>query len=154
MASPIVGNSQFFSEDGPLVSFRTEDKPTDTVAGGLLLAVLSFNGSPGTITPADGWTLALDGSALSNPKLFVYEKLATSSEPADYTFSWVTAREAGLAITFVGGIPSSSWWNVSPTVVTSTTAGILSLDHGGVTTTEADTLLIGGSCVNSSSRTL
>lgn len=64
----------------------TINKPTATVAGDLMVALVCGDGNKGgTWTDTTGWTELIDKSG--NPWTRVAYKIATSSEPASYTFT-------------------------------------------------------------------
>ncbi len=70
--------------------------PASTAAGDLLLLMVNKDGSGNVATPS-GWTLINQGDCDSGAcDLGVYYKIATSSEPANYTISW-TGSEQGVA---------------------------------------------------------
>jgi len=64
----------------------------------LLLAVISVDGNQTVAAPA-GWTALDNGQAPNNAaSLGVFYKLATSSEPANYAFTWGAGEQAVGAI--------------------------------------------------------
>jgi hypothetical protein len=91
------------------------NRPTGTADNdGLLAFVVVRNGgtddSYGTVTTPAGWTLvtSLEGTSLSQAKVFVYSKIA-SSEPATWTWTWsLSAR----AYAFVAGYSSPNLANL------------------------------------------
>lgn len=94
-----VGTSQQSAAAGPTgIATIAMTKPTGTAAGDLLIAALEVvntgTGDPGTVTLPSGWVL-LDSTFVSGASAFVSDargtlawKIATSSEPSSYTFTW------------------------------------------------------------------
>ena len=72
------------------------NKPTGTLSGHVILAALSFAGTP-TITPPSGWTLiaSLPGTGIT---LNIYVKIAGGSEPVSYTWTFNTATNSSCSL--------------------------------------------------------
>ncbi len=111
------------------------NRPTGTVKGDVMVAIIAVRPSTVTITAPSGWTLVRRGD---NPNgesntLAVYRRVAGSSEPASYT--WTFSSNTGNA----GGILSFSGVdNANPVDV-----------HGGALTTAASTLITAPSVTTS-----
>jgi len=85
-------------------------KPGGTAAGDLLIAALATDGdSAPSFTPPAGWTqVSVGTSANTKVSLGVWWKIATSSEPSQYNFTWSGGEEAyGWISRFTGHDPSS-----------------------------------------------
>ena len=122
-------------------------KPSGTAAGDVLVACLSLNGSNVTSggVPA-GWSLLAASTTISNPKVYGYYRVATSSEPADYHWTF------GASITSGGGIARYSG-SSGPDVTATKAAGAAATSGTvpGVTTTTAGDMVVGCMGVNSGS---
>lgn len=120
-------------------------KPSGTAAGDVLVACLSLNGSNVTAggVPA-GWSLLAASTTISNPKVYGYYRVATSSEPADYHWTF------GTSITSGGGIARYSG-SSGPDVAATKAAGAAATSGTvpGVTTTTAGAMVVGCMGVNS-----
>lgn len=105
----------------------TIPKPTGIVASDLLIASLAIADSAAVITPPSGWTLVYrkdvtptTGSTMS---LTTYKKLATTSEPNGYVFSFSVSRPIQGAILDYSGAADVS--NASGKVFASATTAPL-----------------------------
>lgn len=79
------------------------NKPTGTVDGDVMLAIIDINDASATITAPSGWTLldSVNSGGLT-AKIATYYKVA-SSEGSSYTWSFsVTNRNAGAIVSFSG----------------------------------------------------
>src|SRR3990172_7416901 len=81
-------------------------RPANTVENDVMVAAIGVSASAPTITPPTGWTLVrkTDNAAANANSLAVYYKVATASEPANYTWSFSASTGS------VGGI--QSFYNV------------------------------------------
>ena len=82
--------------------------PSGMEAGDLIVAQLTFQGDPGTMTPVAGWGLLLLQSDGADNAVFtaILYKLANDSEPASYTFEWqnsVAYQSGAASFTNVAG---------------------------------------------------
>jgi hypothetical protein len=126
-------------------------KPANTAQGDVLVSCVSLDGGIVGGVPA-GWTPLAEVTALPNPRVYGYYKVATSSEPASY--SWTTSsRPSGGSITRYSGASGLDTPAKSATSVTSGPASSGSVQEG-VTTTTPNAMLVGCMSVNSSSVTL
>jgi hypothetical protein len=147
--SGIVRESVTDSVNTQPATTLTIPKPADTAQGDVLVSCISLNGAGSAGAPA-GWTpLASVTAPSNNPSVFGYLKVATSSEPASY--SWTTSSTAsGGSITRYSG---ASGLDTPATSKSGTLASSGSVDPG-VTTTTPNAMLVGCMSVNSSSVTL
>jgi hypothetical protein len=78
-------------------------KPSGTVQGNLLIAAVATDGST-TFSLPSGWTEINQGNSGSQVTLGVWYKIAGSSEPANYTFTWSGGNEQayGWIMQFTG----------------------------------------------------
>jgi type II secretory pathway pseudopilin PulG len=123
-------------------------KPSGTSQGDLLIAALSTDGRTSP-SPPSGWTAINVDDYGNQVTLGVWYKIAGSSEPVDYTFSWSGSRQAyGWIMRFTGHNPVSpinasadiggqatyaGWWTYEATspAVTTTVANCLITRIGG-----------------------
>lgn len=66
--------------------------PTGTIEGDLLIAAVATDGST-TISAPGGWTEIDQGAASGEVTLGAWYKIAGSSEPANYTFTWLDNQQ-------------------------------------------------------------
>ncbi len=81
-------------------------KPSGVVSGDVMLAAVSFQTGNNTVTPPSGWTLVRhigDGFGMD-----VYRKTAGGSEPANYTWSFLTADKLAGGIVAFSGVNGTS----------------------------------------------
>jgi MSHA biogenesis protein MshQ len=90
----------------PASSELTIDKPAGTSQGDVMLASISVRTSAISVTPPAGWTPLRDTqqAAGDSLRLLTYYRVATTGEPANYTFTFSGGTHAGA----VGGITSYS----------------------------------------------
>jgi hypothetical protein len=124
-------------------------RPDGVVAGDVLVSCVTLNG--GTVSSSGapaGWTSLASLTSLANPKVYGYYKVATGTEPADY--SWTTSSTTG------GGVIARYSGAAGPDTPSSTASGgaASSGTVGQVTTTTANTMLVGCMGLNSASATL
>ncbi|HSW81293.1 MAG TPA: PKD domain-containing protein [Candidatus Saccharimonas sp.] len=97
--------------------------PTGTQAGDYLIAHLTYKqGSASPVTGPNGWTqLRADDSIPDSGGVtsFIYTRVATSSEPASYTFTFHDFRQASGGIIAYSGVKTALPIDVT-TVATST----------------------------------
>lgn len=113
-------------------------KPTGTVDGDAMVAIVNANNSA-TITPPAGWTLINTVDPVTEATISTYYKKA-SSEGSDYTFTIGSSeRTSGGIISFSGSF-ASNFIDVSS--VNSATGGTDAPRASSVTTTVANTMLV------------
>src|SRR3990167_8107325 len=79
-------------------------KPTDTAAGNLLFVHIGHSAAVNSVP--SGWSLVITTGA--GAKSSIYYKLATDSEPADYTFGFASsANRMGVICRVTGGSSGS-----------------------------------------------
>jgi hypothetical protein len=112
----------------------TGDKPTGTVLDDVLVAVVVFNNTGVTVSPPDGsWVEVVTHNNTANRNAALFYKVATNSEPSDYTFTY--SAEAGgrkVAIHRYSGVDTSSVSDATPTQA-----------RGGSTTPTGPSLTLG-----------
>lgn len=114
-------------------------KPTGTVDGDAMLAIVNAN-NDATITPPAGWTLIRSVNAATSATISTFYKIA-SSEGSDYTFTIGSSqRTSGGIVSFAPGSTfSSNFVDVSSSV---TQNGTNSAYATAVTTTVTDTMIV------------
>lgn len=124
--------------------------PEGTSSGDVLVACLALNGSSVASTGAPaGWTKIAGVTTVSNPRVYGFYKVAQSSEPDSYrwTFSSSVTSGGGIArYTGASGIDGA----VSTAAGASSTSGTVP----GVTTSAADDMLVGCLGINSGATTV
>jgi len=90
----------------------TVNKPSGVVETDLMIAVIVTDGSAGTLTAPDGWTL-FQGASFTGVSTFGFYKVAGTSEDTNYTFNWSTTQEAYGFIMRVTGHDTSSPIHIS-----------------------------------------
>jgi hypothetical protein len=120
----------------------TINKPTGTAKGDLLIASIAVRPQTATITAPTGWTLV---NRQNNPNgdpnaLAVYTKVATATEPANYTWSFSANTGNAGGIMAFSGVDNTTPVNVSGGQLTavSTTTFIAP----SVTTTVTNTMIV------------
>jgi hypothetical protein len=140
----IVNGAPVFRATGAPSTFSgtsvSLNRPTGVMAGDLLLAFITWTGSPGTVTPPSGWTLAV-GNTMAMPSVAAYWAVAGASEPTTYAFSWTTAASGGGGTAAYSGARSSM--PISATAVGSVVSGSKTATLPGVTTTGAYQVEVG-----------
>ena len=122
-------------------------KPAGTAAGDLLVACLTLNGGAVAAGGAPaGWSPVASVTAIANPRVFGYHRLATASEPADYRWTLTSSVTNGAGIARYSG---ASGLDVPAT--TASGASALSGALPSVTTATANAMLVGCMGINSSS---
>jgi hypothetical protein len=118
--------------------------------GDVLVSCVSLNG--GTIgatgAPA-GWTQLVARTSLANPKVYGYYKVVgETTEPANYTWTTSSSLTAGAIVRYSGAsVDTSALSSASGAAATSGTVP-------AVTTTAANSMLVGCMGINSSSATI
>ena len=135
----LVSASSAGADDGVLK--LTIPQPASTVAGNVMMAVIAVRPSTATITAPAGWTLVrrLNNVSGNSSSLATYWKVAGSSEPA--TYNWTFSSSNGSA----GGILSFSGVNTTTPVDVQNgvnTASSLSHSAPSITTTAANEILV------------
>lgn len=87
----------FSSNNTSSVAANTVTKPTGVIEGDLLVAFMAGDtGASQTWTQPSGWTEVIDKG--STPNIAISYKVATDSEPADYTFTFSAANSNYVVI--------------------------------------------------------
>jgi hypothetical protein len=113
--------------------------PAGIATGDLLLAAVDVRGSP-TITAPAGWTLVRSDQSGYTIKQSVYYKIAGSSEPASYTWTFASSQGASGGIAAYIGVDTSA-----PIAATAGQANAAStqITAPSVTTTGPNQLVVG-----------
>lgn len=82
-------------------------KPTGTVSGDVLLAIIDGNNTP-VITPPSGWTLVDSVNTTVTAVISIYSKVASGSEPSTYTWTLDSAQRNSGAISSFSGVNNST----------------------------------------------
>jgi len=125
----------------------TITKPSGTAAGEILVACLALNGgSVATSGVPAGWTRVAAVTAVSNPHVFGYYKVATANEPTDYRWTLTSSVTSGAGIARYSGASGPD----APATTASGASG-LSGTVPGPTTVNPNAMLVGCMGLNSSS---
>jgi hypothetical protein len=125
----------------------TIDKPTGTVAGDVLVALIRSDSTPGITGPTD-WVL-VEQNAVNNRNLAMLYKVAGGSEPANYEFTYAfSCGTRGGGITRFSGVD-----NTTPSDATASERSGTSTTHtySSITTATNGAMLVGAATSNSSS---
>jgi len=124
---------------GSSSSSLTLNVPAGTQSGDVMVAHVVVRTAGNTITAPTGWTQIVrkdTGSALST---VAYYKVASSSEPASYTWNFGTSGEASGSIGSYIGVNNAAPVDVSNGQLNSSSNNV---DNSGVTTTVANDMLV------------
>jgi hypothetical protein len=141
-AAPVVLSPTFRSVNtaaNQTASTLAVPAPAGVAAGDVLLAAISVRGQP-TITAPSGWTRVRLESASSTMQQAVYVRVAGSSEPASYTWTFSSAQAAAGTILAYSGVDRSQPVGASSGRVLSNTA---SLAAPSVTAVSTNAVLVG-----------
>ena len=106
-----------------------------------MVAFVAVRQASNTITPPTGWNLVLRQNSSSSLATATYVKVAGSSEPASYTWSFGTAGEASGWIASYIGVNTTTPVDASHAQYNASTSNV---DNSGVTTTVANDMLVYG----------
>jgi hypothetical protein len=132
-----------FRSQSSVTNGTTVARPAGAAAGDLLLATLEVDADPATVSGPSGWTLLMDTpAALGTVSAFhaqVWYRVATSSEPASYTWTVGGNPWVDIGVLDYTGVNTASPVDVSSgSYVGVTTAG----STNAVTTTAANDLVV------------
>jgi uncharacterized protein YbdZ (MbtH family) len=113
--------------------------PAGTTSGDVMMAFVIVQTAGNTITPPAGWTKVLRQDTSSAIATVSYVKVAGSSEPASYTWSFGTAGQASGGIASYIGVNTTTPVDASHAQYNSSTSNV---DNSGVTTTTANDMLV------------
>jgi uncharacterized protein YbdZ (MbtH family) len=113
--------------------------PAGTTSGDVMVAHVIVRTAGNAITPPAGWSLVLRQDTQSAIATATYVKVAGSSEPATYTWSFGTAGEASGGIASYIGVDTTTPVDASHAQYNSSTSNV---DNSGVTTTAANDMLV------------
>src|SRR5712692_2699944 len=128
-----IGNN---SGGGPTL---TIGEPAGTTSGDVMVAHVIVRTAGNTITPPAGWNLVLRQDSSSSISTVSYVKVAGSSEPASYSWSFGTAGQASGGIASYIGVDTTNPVNVANAQYNASTSNV---DNSGVTTTTANDMLV------------
>ena len=114
--------------------------PAGVAANDVMVAAVAVRGVP-TVTAPSGWTLIRSDSNGSSMKLLSYRRTATGSEPANYTWTFSSARAAAGTITAYIGVDTTSPVDVHSGLANTTDSALIVAPS--VTTTGPDERIIG-----------
>jgi putative Ig domain-containing protein len=117
----------------------TVSRPSSVAAGDLLLAAIDVRQVP-TITAPAGWTAVRTDTNGTSIRQAVYYRIASSSEPSSYRWTFSTTQSAAAVILAYRGATSTSTIDASSG---RTNASSTSIVANGVTTSAPNTLLVG-----------
>ena len=113
--------------------------PAGTASGDVMVAHVIVRTAGNAITPPAGWNPVLRQDSSAAIATATYEKVAGSSEPATYTWSFGTAGEASGGIASYIGVNTTTPVDASNAQYNSNTSNV---DNSGVTTTMANDMLV------------
>jgi len=113
--------------------------PAGTMSGDVMVAFVVVRTANNTITPPAGWNLVLRQNSSSSLATASYVKVAGSSEPASYTWSFSTSGEASGWIASYIGVNNTTPVDVAHAQYNPSTSNV---DNSGVTTTAANDMLV------------
>jgi hypothetical protein len=127
----------------------TVSRPSDAVAGDVLVACLALNGSgvAAAGVPA-GWSLVASQVSTSDPHVFGYLKVVGQAEPSSYTWRLSTSVVSSGGIARYSGVDPTTPLDAPPTVGAGGSALTGALP--GITTTRPNAMLVGCMALNSS----
>lgn len=82
---------------------NTVNKPSGTVSGDVLVAIINVNANVTITAPADWVLIDEDDGIASTATVITYYKVAGGSEPSTYSWSWGTNSRNGCAIACFSG---------------------------------------------------
>lgn len=125
----------------PVAPTLTVSKPTGVAAGHVMIAQVTARGGTGTtITASSGWTLIQRDDSGTTLAQAAYYKVATSSEPASYTWTFNTPQQASGGIVAYSGVDNTNPINANGGQPNPSSTSITA---PSITTTVADTMLMG-----------
>lgn len=146
MAAPTVETGTQTAAPGGTGTTILITKPTGTVSGNLLIALLVSVSGDASDMSGSGWTHVATAppSGANNIKVGILYLIAGGSEPADYTFT-VSGTNAGRrgGIIRVSGFDSSTVSGATPATDGTSGSTNTSRNYAAVTTAVNDCLLVG-----------
>lgn len=130
----------------------TVNKPSGTVQGDVMVAIVYWNANCGALTVPSGWISATERLQLTSAtgewsnNVFMHYKVAGASEPSSYTWTATNAVRSNAAISTFSGVSNSTPVNVSAnSYVWSTGAPSAALSPNLTTTVNNAMLVLGTS---------
>jgi RHS repeat-associated protein len=137
--SPISVRATSVGQNIPPATTVVLPGPGGVTSGDVMIAAVAVRGVP-TVTAPTGWTLIRSDSNGSSMKLLSYWRVASGSEPADYTWSFSSARAAAGTITAYTGVNTANPVDVHSGLANTTDSDLIVAPS--VTTTGPDERLI------------
>jgi hypothetical protein len=100
------------SAQNPTATSLTINRPAGVVAGDVMVAGVGIRGAPVVTAPA-GWTRIRTDAAGTSTTQAIYDRVATPSEPASYTWSFSKSVPAAGGISDYQGVNNAAPVNVS-----------------------------------------
>ncbi len=146
----IAFKSATSAQNGAGGSSLTLNRPQGLAAGDLLIAYVAVEYADNTVSPPVGWVMAARQSTSEALSSLAYYRIATSNEPASYTWTFSESAEASGGIAVYTGVDSSDpldkWYVYGEEDHAVTTYGMLyyssNVNSYGITTTVANARLI------------
>jgi Protein of unknown function (DUF1565) len=120
-------------------STLTIDLPAGTQRGDVLVALVVVRTAGNTITAPAGWKLVLRQDSAASISTASYVKVAGSSEPASYTWSFGTAGQASGGIASYIGVDTTTPVDAAHAQYNRLSSNV---NNSGVTTTTANDMLV------------
>ncbi len=120
-------------------STLTISLPAGTTSGDVMVAHVVVRNAGNTITPPAGWSLVLRQDSTSSISTASYVKVAGTSEPANYTWSFGTSGQASGGIASYIGVNTTTPVDASHAQYNPSSSNV---DNSGVTTTTANDMLV------------
>ena len=76
--------------------------PTGTIAGDVMVAVISVRGGTGVTITATGWTLINSNDSTTVLKSSTYYRVATANEATTQSFTFATQKASGVITSYSG----------------------------------------------------
>jgi len=113
-------------------------KPTGVVSGQVMVATVTATGT-GALTAPSGWAVVKDTTLSATMRQIAYYRVAGGSEPASYSWSLGTTRQASGGIADYSGVNNTAPIDAS----TGTTGASGNATISSVTTSAANDMVIG-----------
>lgn len=117
----------------------TLNKPVGVIQGDVLITQITVSSTSATVKAPIGWNLIISTSSTGSVKEVSYYKVATTSEPVSYTWTFDTTRVATAGVTAFLGVDPVSPINAKSGKYNDTTKNIAFTQ---ITTTIPNTMLV------------
>jgi len=134
--------ASFVDQNGSALTL-TINRPAGTLGGDLMVAGIAVRPSSATITAPVGWTLQRrqNNTNPSDSSLAVYYRVAGTSEPASYTWTFSASAGSAGGISSFSGVNTTTPINIEASANTGTTS-TTNFTAPSVTTTVANTMVV------------